>query len=203
TAGDAACRSAPHEHAGISGRIRTVAAPRRAPARRERVRCRRGARAGGARGAGGVARRALHDARPPRRQGPPALEGGARRRRAQRPPAPALHGHAGRPDRAARGARHAAPDVARPGRGPQGAGVTPATRLIRRLLPRGVRGDTMLGDLVEEWRVRGGTRRATAWYWRQALSLAVRYAWRRDPINLPDASGRRSFRMSLDTLLQD
>ena len=59
----------------------------------------------------------------------------------------------------------------------------PRTRLVRRLLPRGVRGDTMLGDLVEEWRVRGGTRAATAWYWRQALSLAVRYAWRRDRIN--------------------
>jgi putative ABC transport system permease protein len=79
----------------------------------------------------------------------------------------------------------------------------PRARLVRRLLPRGVRGDTMLGDLVEEWRVRGGTRAATAWYWRQALSLAVRYAWRRDRINEPDSSGRRSFRMSLDTLLQD
>jgi putative ABC transport system permease protein len=79
----------------------------------------------------------------------------------------------------------------------------PPTRLVRRLLPHGVRGDTMLGDLVEEWRRRGGTSAATAWYWRQGISLAVRYAWRRNPIDEPAAAGRWSVRMSVDTLLQD
>jgi putative ABC transport system permease protein len=75
--------------------------------------------------------------------------------------------------------------------------------IVRRLLPRGVRGDTMLGDLIEEWRGRGGTRAATFWYWRQTAALAARYAWRREPDPEPARSGTRSLRMTIDTLRQD
>jgi putative ABC transport system permease protein len=77
-----------------------------------------------------------------------------------------------------------------------------ATRLLRRTLPRDVRGESMLGDLVEEWRARGASRPASAWYWRQALSLSARYAWRERHIQ-PATTGDRSARMLLDNLRQD
>jgi len=84
--------------------------------------------------------------------------------------------------------------------------VTPprlATWLLRRLLPAGARGDTILGDLVEGWHERGCTRRAAVWYSRQALAIALRYAWRRDHPNQPASAGARSMRMSFDSFLQD
>ena len=46
--------------------------------------------------------------------------------------------------------------------------------LLQRTLPPGVEGDTIRGDLVEEFETRGA-----CWYWRQSLSVAVRYGWRR------------------------
>ena len=79
----------------------------------------------------------------------------------------------------------------------------PATWLLRRVLPAGARGDTIIGDLVEGWRERGCTRRAAAWYSRQALAVALRYAWRRDRINQPASAAARSTRMSFDNFLQD
>jgi putative ABC transport system permease protein len=63
--------------------------------------------------------------------------------------------------------------------------------LLRRTLPPGVEGDTIRGDLVEELDGRGAW-----WFWKQTLSLAVRYGWRRKQIR-----GRN--RMALDTLWQD
>ena len=52
--------------------------------------------------------------------------------------------------------------------------------LMDRALPRGVRGDAIRGDLLEELRTRSGdARRATWWYSRQALSLSIRYGWDR------------------------
>jgi predicted permease len=42
--------------------------------------------------------------------------------------------------------------------------------LLRRLLPRDFRSDTIRGDLLEEYRRRG----SLAWYWREALALIVR-----------------------------
>jgi putative ABC transport system permease protein len=78
-----------------------------------------------------------------------------------------------------------------------------ATWLLRRALPAGVRGETILGDLVEAWHERGRTRRAAAWYYRQAIAVALRYAWRRDRTNQPAAAGERSMRMSFDSFLQD
>ena len=35
--------------------------------------------------------------------------------------------------------------------------------LLRRSLPPGEAGDTIRGDLIEEWHARGGTRTATRW----------------------------------------
>ncbi len=77
-----------------------------------------------------------------------------------------------------------------------------AQRLLRRTLPPGVRGDTMLGDLNEELRARqsaGGT----WWYWREALSLAARYGWRRSPRVVTGRSAREKTSMSIDNLWQD
>ena len=52
--------------------------------------------------------------------------------------------------------------------------------LLRHVLPGGEAGDTIRGDVLEEWRHRRtkNANTATRWYWRQAISLAVRYAWR-------------------------
>ena len=78
-----------------------------------------------------------------------------------------------------------------------------AVWLLRRTLTRGVRGESIVGDLLEDWRARGGTRAATVWYWRHALSLSARYAWRRERRMEPAAAGDRSPRMLLDNLRQD
>jgi hypothetical protein len=70
--------------------------------------------------------------------------------------------------------------------------------LLRHVLPVGEAGDTIRGDLIEEWRHRCARNAtiannpephpifarvafhpsgaATRWYWRQALSLSARYA---------------------------
>jgi putative ABC transport system permease protein len=87
--------------------------------------------------------------------------------------------------------------------GAEGAPPRLATRLLRRMLPPGVRGDTIAGDLIEEWRARRNAPGARVWYWRHALSLAVRYAWRRDRCADPAAAGTRRFDMFLDNLAQD
>jgi len=106
-----------------------------------------------------------------------------------------------------------------------------ATWILRRALPKGVRGETILGDLIEEWNTRiarlkpfhlrshselrwthrslrrrwagSSSHAATLWYWRQALLVAVRYAWRREPSVEPAGAGARSMRMSFDNLRQD
>ena len=74
---------------------------------------------------------------------------------------------------------------------------------LGRVLPRGPRGDTVVGDLLEERQARGATTAATLRFWRQALSVAVRYRWRPEGVNEPAPAGVRSTRMSLDNLLQD
>jgi putative ABC transport system permease protein len=48
--------------------------------------------------------------------------------------------------------------------------------LLRHAVPPGVRGDTILGDLREEFVSRGGGRRAAWWYRAQAIAVALRYA---------------------------
>ncbi len=66
-----------------------------------------------------------------------------------------------------------------------------ADRLLRRTLPPGIEGDTIRGDLIEDFVTRG-----RLWYWRQALSLAIRYGWRRKHTS----EGKP---MALDNLRQD
>jgi putative ABC transport system permease protein len=78
-----------------------------------------------------------------------------------------------------------------------------AAWLVRRTLPRGVRGDTVLGDLIEAWQSRRNARAASIQFWREAISVAIRYRWRRDREHEPVAAGERNSRMSLDNLLQD
>jgi putative ABC transport system permease protein len=58
--------------------------------------------------------------------------------------------------------------------------VTPprlAARLLARALPRGPEGDTIRGDLLEEFtrRARVSRLRAGAWYWTTVMSLLLRY----------------------------
>jgi hypothetical protein len=50
-----------------------------------------------------------------------------------------------------------------------------ADRLLRRVLPEGMRGETIRGDLLEEFHARP----SRWWFWRQTLSLVVRYGMRR------------------------
>jgi putative ABC transport system permease protein len=76
-------------------------------------------------------------------------------------------------------------------------------RILGRVLPPGPRGDTVLGDLIEDWHAHGATTAATLRLWRQAASVAVRYRWRRERVNEPAPAGERNTRMSLDNLLQD
>ena len=51
-----------------------------------------------------------------------------------------------------------------------------AVRLLRRALPRGPRGDSILGDLREEYEARPTAIRRTCWYWWTALRLSAAYA---------------------------
>ena len=79
-----------------------------------------------------------------------------------------------------------------------------ADSLLRHVLPVGDAGDTIRGDVLEEWRHRGGSAAATRWYWRQAISLAVRYAWRGRrgvrPGWDPGVRTRRRYMLALDNL---
>jgi putative ABC transport system permease protein len=54
--------------------------------------------------------------------------------------------------------------------------------LVRRVLPTGTVGESILGDLRQEYGdvVRAGTEKASRrWYWRQAFFLSSRYLWKR------------------------
>jgi putative ABC transport system permease protein len=73
--------------------------------------------------------------------------------------------------------------------------------LLRRTLPPGTRGESILGDLVEDWRDTGSTAKATLLFWRHALSLAARYTVRRDRAGTRTAD--RSDHMFLDNLRND
>jgi hypothetical protein len=74
--------------------------------------------------------------------------------------------------------------------------------LLRRTLPPGARGDTIAGDLLEELRARNGAAGAW-WYWRQAVSLAVRYGWQRSSRAESKHATRGRASMSMDNLWQD
>jgi putative ABC transport system permease protein len=55
--------------------------------------------------------------------------------------------------------------------------------LVARRVPGGPEGDTILGDLLEEFRARAARSRVRArwWYWRAALSIVLRYRAGRTP----------------------
>src|SRR4051812_2059534 len=66
--------------------------------------------------------------------------------------------------------------------------------LLRHALPPGERGDTMRGDLLEEFH--GG--QSSTWLWRQTLSLTIRYGARPRHRRVP-----RRNRMLFESLWQD
>src|SRR5262249_544030 len=136
--------------------------------------------------------------------GPAALADRARRRRSRCAAAPGLCGNRPRHRRAARVAAHAAAHVARPRTSAEGAAMMNmrpprlATRLLNALLPRGVEGATIRGDLLEEYAARATRSRSSAamWYWRTVFSVLLRY--RRTP-----GRERQSARSRVETLVQD
>jgi putative ABC transport system permease protein len=75
--------------------------------------------------------------------------------------------------------------------------------LLRKTLPQGDAGETIVGDLIEGWADRGGSPAASWWVWRQTLSLAVRYGGRRKRSRQqgPAETWRRS--MAFDNLRHD
>ena len=82
-------------------------------------------------------------------------------------------------------------------------GVPPPVvdRLLRRALRDGTRGDSIRGDLVEEFRercTRDGGWRARWWYLRQAFSI-----WVRAGRLAGDAPGRRRRHMTLESIVHD
>lgn len=89
------------------------------------------------------------------------------------------------------------------------AGVPPrlAHWLLKRTLPGGVRGDTIRGDLLEELRLRRGSRRQAAWwYCRQAASLSLRYAVdraRRRVTGATQSDHTKRLPMFLESIWQD
>jgi putative ABC transport system permease protein len=79
--------------------------------------------------------------------------------------------------------------------------------LLDRVLPPGVRGDAIRGDLLEELRTRPASgARTDWWYSRQALSLSIRYGWdrirRRLGGAMPSDNTKRS-PMILESIWQD
>jgi putative ABC transport system permease protein len=68
-----------------------------------------------------------------------------------------------------------------------------ADRLLRRILPTGKRGESIRGDLIEEFNrlPDSGSRFAALWFWQQTLRLAFRYAASRPPQQSLTYPGRR------------
>src|SRR5262249_12021327 len=66
--------------------------------------------------------------------------------------------------------------------------------ILRRSLPSGVRGDSIRGDLIEEFRAHP----SAPWYWRQTLSVALRHGWHRDR-----ARPKGEDHMRLESIWQD
>ena len=67
-----------------------------------------------------------------------------------------------------------------PSRGPLRRPPAAAEKLLRQVLPVGLVGETILGDLHQELEERARQRRPflSLWYWWHALELAARYAAR-------------------------
>src|SRR5262245_58863974 len=77
--------------------------------------------------------------------------------------------------------------------------------LLERVLPAGIRGEAIRGDLLEELRTRPGARGGW-WYARQALSLSFRYGWdraRRRLAGAPRSHTAKRSPMFLEAIWQD
>jgi putative ABC transport system permease protein len=76
--------------------------------------------------------------------------------------------------------------------------------LLLRTLPRGDRGLATLGDLIEELADRPDVARSRWWIWRQTLSIAARYGWRRlCGLDADEDVHEENRSMLLDSLWQD
>jgi hypothetical protein len=76
--------------------------------------------------------------------------------------------------------------------------------LLRSTLPAGAPGETILGDLLEEFRDRATDRPSAAfWYWREALSLSLRYRGRDRRRALRDARSTMRFSGICQSILSD
>lgn len=76
----------------------------------------------------------------------------------------------------------------------QGSGAPPrfADWILKRILPLGKRGESILGDLREEYRANP----SQVWYWQQSLRLALRYFT--EPSRVPNVASRRRTPMMQD-----
>src|SRR5262245_50553539 len=115
------------------------------------------------------------------------MDGGRRRRGSRWTAAAQLRRDSGRREVAAGVAQSAARVVEWARRNPRRIMSTPrfADWILRRVLPPGKRGESILGDLHEEFLQLPdpGSRfpSRSLWYWRQTLRLALRYAFSRSP----------------------
>jgi predicted permease len=76
--------------------------------------------------------------------------------------------------------------------------------LLRSTLPAGAPGETILGDLLEEFRDRATDRPSAAfWYWREALSLSLRYRGRDRRRARRDARSTMRFSGICQSILSD
>jgi len=85
-----------------------------------------------------------------------------------------------------------------------------AEALLRRFIPDGMRGNSIIGDLREEYRslrLKRGVNAARIWYWANTALLSVQYAWPTDHERRRDrrdaSLNRRGGTVIVDTLLQD
>src|SRR5687768_7573523 len=102
-----------------------------------------------------------------------------RRRRPRRPAAAPVCRHARRPESAARLPQDPARTLGRPRRDFERVMKPPrlADWLLSRVLPMGKRGESIRGDLVEEFH----QHRSQVWYWQQTLRLTLRYLFSPSP----------------------
>src|SRR6185436_3593380 len=110
-----------------------------------------------------------------------AMDRGRRRCRTRRTAAAQVRCHARRCQGAARLAQGTARVVERARRHPERV-MKPTPRLadwiLKRALPLGKRGESIIGDLREEFHQ---SAKPASWYWAQTLRLTLRYAASRSP----------------------
>src|SRR5687768_6987113 len=139
---------------------------------------------------GALARRVLHDARSSRSKKARAMDVRTRRRRPRWAAAAPVCRHAGGFESAAHLSQDAARTVGRPRRDFERIMTPPrlADWILSRVLPMGKRGDSIRGDLVEEFH----QQQSQVWYWQQTMRLTLRYLFSpspQDKLTYPRSSG--------------